>query len=149
MGLSNKLSCEAGNFSHCCNPPRFLPPEVLRLYILMMDPWIGWSDLLSICSSWFIHMQIWDLLVHQPLPYQPVPSPATLPESSPPWLPVSAPPTGLDECFFFNSLVVGLAYNLIFWQFWLFFVFKFFVVLILVVQGGKVYVPMPPSRLEV
>ena len=95
MGLSNKLSCEAGNFSHCCNPPRFLPPEVLRLYILMMDPWIGWSDLLSICFSWFIHMQIWDLLVHQPLPYQPVPSPATLPESSPPWLPISALPTGL------------------------------------------------------
>ena len=25
---------------------------------------------------------------------------------------VSAPPTGLDECFFFNSLVVGLSYFL-------------------------------------
>ena len=40
------------------------------------------------------------------------------------WLPVSAPPTGLDECFFFISLVVGLPYSLIFCQFWLFFVFK-------------------------
>ena len=40
-------------------------------------------------------------------------------------LPVSAPPTGLVECFFFNSLVVGLPYSLIFWQFWLFFVLKF------------------------
>ena len=39
-------------------------------------------------------------------------------------LPVSAPPTGLDECFFFISLVVGLPYSLIFCQFWLFFVFK-------------------------
>ena len=39
-------------------------------------------------------------------------------------LPVSAPPTGLDECVFFNSLVVGLPYSLIFCQFWLFFVFK-------------------------
>ena len=29
-------------------------------------------------------------------------------ESSPPRVPVSAPPTGLDECFFFISLVVGL-----------------------------------------
>ena len=29
-------------------------------------------------------------------------------ESSPPPLPISAPPTGLDECFFFISLVVGL-----------------------------------------
>ena len=30
------------------------------------------------------------------------------PESSPSWLPISTPPTSLDECFFFNSLVVGL-----------------------------------------
>ena len=49
------------------------------------------------------------------------------------WLLVSAPPTGLDECFFFYSLVVGLPYSLIFWQSWLFFVFKFVVVLLLVV----------------
>ena len=48
-------------------------------------------------------------------------------------LPVSAPPAGLDQCFFFNSLVVGLPYSSIFWQFWLFFVFKFVVVLLLVV----------------
>ena len=41
--------------------------------------------------------------------------------------PVFAPPTSLDECFFFNSLVVGLLYSSIFWQFWLFFVFKFVV----------------------
>ena len=34
-------------------------------------------------------------------------------------LPISAPPTSLNECFF-NSLVVGLPYNLIFWQFWSF-----------------------------
>ena len=44
--------------------------------------------------------------------------------SSPPQLPISAPPTGLDECFFFISLVVRLPYSLIFCQFWLFFVFK-------------------------
>ena len=53
---------------------------------------------------------MWDHPVHQPLP-------------------VSAPPTGLDECVFFNSLVVVLPYSLIFWQFWLFFVFKIDVVL--------------------
>ena len=69
-------------------------------------------------------------------------------ESSPLQLPISAPPTGLDECFFFNSLVVGLPYSLIFWQFSLFFVFKF-VVLLLVVRGGKVYLPIPPSWPEV
>ena len=39
-------------------------------------------------------------------------------------LPVSATPTGLDECFFFISLVVGLPCGSIFCQFWLFFVFK-------------------------
>ena len=57
---------------------------------------------------------------------------------SPPQLPVSAPPTGLDECFFFNSLAVRLPYSSIFLQFWLFFLFKFVVVL-LVVQWGKMY----------
>ena len=54
--------------------------------------------------------------VCQPLPCR---------ESSPPWLPVSTPPPGLDECFFFISLVVRLPYSWIFCQFWLFFVFKF------------------------
>ena len=54
------------------------------------------------------------------------------------WLPFSAPPTSLSKCYFFNSLVVGLTYSSIFWQFWLFFVFKF-VVLLLVVWRGKVY----------
>ena len=68
-------------------------------------------------------------------------------KSSLPWLPVSAPPTGLDECFFFKSLVVGLPYSLIFWQFSLFFVFKF--VVLLVVRGSKVNLPTLPSQLEV
>ena len=40
------------------------------------------------------------------------------------WLPISAPPTGLDECFFFIFLVLGLSYSSIFCQSWLFFVFK-------------------------
>ena len=64
---------------------------------------------------------------------------------------LSAPatlPTTLDECFFFNSLVVRLPYNLIFWQFRLFFVFKFVVVLLLVVRGCTVYLSMPPSWSE-
>ena len=47
-------------------------------------------------------------------------------------LPNSAPPTGLDECFF-NSLVVRLPYSSIFCRIWLVFVFKFVVVLLLVV----------------
>ena len=60
-----------------------------------------------------------------------------------------APPTGLNECFFFNSLVVGLPYSSIFCQFWWFFVFKFVVFLLMVVRGGTVCLPMPPSWLEV
>ena len=91
---------------------------------------------------------------------QPVPPPtASLPlvllqpapchESSPPWLPISTPPTSMDEYFFFNSLAVGCPYSLIFWQFWLYFVFKFVVVLLLVVWGGKVYLYMSPSWLEI
>ena len=77
------------------------------------------------------------------LPARLVFHPQTCCESSTPGLPVSAPPTCLYE-YFFNSLVVRLPYNLIFWQFWLFFVFKFVVVL-LFVWGGRVYLPTPPS----
>ena len=64
-------------------------------------------------------------------------------------MPVFTSPTSLDECFFFNSLVVGLLYSSIFCQFWLFFVFKFVVVLVLVVQGGIMCLLMPPSWTEV
>ena len=61
-----------------------------------------------------------------------------------PSCPSPPPPTSLDECFFFNSLVVRLPYSSIFWQFWLIFVFEFVVVLFLVVGRGKVYLLMPP-----
>ena len=44
-------------------------------------------------------------------------------ESSPLRLPISTPPTGLDEYFFFNTLVIRFPHTLIFWQFWLFFLF--------------------------
>ena len=52
------------------------------------------------------------------------PPAATLPRVLSARLPISAPPTGLGECFFFISLVVGLPYNSVFCQFWLFIVFK-------------------------
>ena len=57
--------------------------------------------------------------------------------SSPPQVSVSAPPTHLNEYFLFKSLVVRYPYSLIFWQFWLFFVLRLVVILLLVVQGGK------------
>ena len=52
--------------------------------------------------------------------------------------PISTPPISLDECFFFNSLVVVLLYTLVFLQFWLFFVFKLLVVFLLFVWGHSV-----------
>ena len=68
------------------------------------------------------------LAVALPAPFVPQSAtslgPATSPEFCPTRPPVSAPPTGLDECFFFISLVVGLPCSSIFCQFWLFFVFK-------------------------
>ena len=79
----------------------------------------------------------------------PSPQAATLPQVLTAPLLVSAPPSSLGECFFFNSLVVGLPYSSIFYQFWLFFVFKFVVVNLLIVQGGTVCLPMPPSWPEV
>ena len=62
-------------------------------------------------------------LLHNPPPHW-VCQPPPCCESSLPWLPISTLPTGLDECFFFISLLVRLPYSSIFCQFWLFFVFK-------------------------
>ena len=156
MGLSNELSCEAGSFFCCLNLHRFFHSEVLRFYFPSTEPWVAWSILLPVvrpslsthkcATAWSTSHHLtwcanhpWPTSVLQPLPCC---------KSFPPRLPISALPTDLDECFFFKSLVVGLTYSLIFWQFWLFFVFKF-VVLLLVVQGGKVYLPMSPSWPEV
>ena len=58
------------------------------------------------------------LLVYLDMNVGPLALPAeALPGSSPPQLPVFTSPTGLDECFFFNSLIVGLPYSSIFCQF--------------------------------
>ena len=57
--------------------------------------------------------------------------------SSPPWLCVSAPPTCLDEYGFFKSLVVGLPYSSISWHFWVFFVLRLVVILLMVCRKVK------------
>ena len=51
----------------------------------------------------------------------PSPPAISLPQVLSTQLSMSVSPTGLDECFFFNSLVVRLPYNLIFWQVFFFF----------------------------
>ena len=73
---------------------------------LALEPWFAWSVSLPRFSSQFICMRMLVHPVHQ-LPH--------CLSSSMPWLPISTPPTNLDECFFFNSLVVRLPYSSIFW----------------------------------
>ena len=111
----------------------------------MLKPCVVQSVLLPKCFSWFICMQMWDLPVFQlpPHPLSPVATDFLCILSAP--AACIRPPTSLNEC---SDLGVGLPYSLIFWQVWLFFVFKF-VVLLLVVKGSKLYLPMPPSWPEV
>ena len=134
VGVSKELSYETGSFSHHHNPHNCIQSEVLRLYFPTLELWLHSLS----------HLQLFTNVGSPALPAATIPSPpaTVLPtpvlqlwpccESSPLWLPVSAPPTCLDKCFFFNYLVVGLPYSSIFWQFWLYFVFKFVVVLLLV-----------------
>ena len=95
MGLSNKLSYEAGSFSHRHNPHRILQPEVLKLYF----PHAGILGC-AVCLA--------------PQSFLPVYPHASVGPPYPPadtQLPISSPPTSLHECFFFNSLVVTLSYS--------------------------------------
>ena len=85
MGLSNKLSCEAGSFSHHLSPHRFFQSEDLRLYCPMLEPWVMWSVLLPSCSSPFICTKMWDHLLLQLPPCHKSSLPGCL---SPPLLPV-------------------------------------------------------------
>ena len=125
-----------------------LPPQLPQVFIVRgLGALFSWAGILGcvVCLTSqlfcpiYLHANVGPLVGH-PLPCC---------ESSLSRLPVSAPPTSRDECFFFNSLVVGLPYSSIFWQFWLFFVFKLVVVLLLVVWGGKVYLLMSPYWPEV
>ena len=98
----------------CFAPPPFLPVYLCANVGLQGPPGTTLWGLLAEALPAPLHNPPprW---VHQPLPCR---------KAFPPWLPVSAPPTGLDECFFFISFVVGVSYSSIFCQVWLFFVFK-------------------------
>ena len=150
MGLSNLLSCEAGSFFCLHNPHRFFQPKVLRLSFPVLELWVARSVSLPSCSSRFIcREELWDCPVCQLPPCPSGPPASTLPRVlSALAANLHLPPVWMNF-FFFNSLVVGLPCSSIFCQFWLFFVFKFVVVLLLVEQGGKVYLPILSSWLEV
>ena len=116
MGLSNKLSCETGSFSYCHKPHRFLQPEVFEAFFFCAGT-LGCTVCLA-PQLFLLGCPHVNVGLTRP-PAGPLPCCV----SSVPWLSVSAPPTPLDECFFFNSLVIGLLYSSVFWQFWLFFCF--------------------------
>ena len=141
MGPSIGLSCEAGSFSSCClNPHRCFQSKVLRLYFPTLVPGLqdlspslvvppGLSALECGTTQSAIHR-----LASNPL------HPAVLlrPSYRSGWMFLLY----LLGCwtsiqFDFLSVLV------------LVFVFKFVVVLLLVVQGGTVCLPMPPSWPEV
>ena len=67
MRLSNELS-KAGSFSCHFNPHRLFLSEILRLFSLVLEPWVAWSIWLPSCSSRFICTQMWDHLLQQPPP---------------------------------------------------------------------------------
>ena len=48
-------------------PTDFYSQRFLWLYVPMSEHWVAWSVLPPSFSSWFIHMQMWDCPVHQPL----------------------------------------------------------------------------------
>ena len=124
MCLCNELCCETRNFSHCLNPKGFYSQRFGGFISPHWNPGLQTFSLPS-CSNWFILMQMWD---------RPV---ATLPAWSSRHHLATCPlcPSDQSECFFFGSLVVSLPYNLVFWQFWLF--FKFVVFFLLVCKETK------------
>ena len=123
MRPSNGVSHETGSSPVTTTPTGFLQSEVLRLYFSTLEPWVSGSVSLPSCSSQLICVPMWDHPVNQPVPCW---------GSSLLHLSVSTLPSSLDECFFFNSFVAGLLYSSILGQFWLFFVFKLVINLILV-----------------
>ena len=114
-------------------PMGFIARGFGALYFWHWNPVVAWYVLLLSCSYQYILSGMWDHPVHQPSPCHAASLPLML---------ISAPLTSLDECLFFNSLVVRFPYSLIFWKFWLLLVLKLVVFLLLIVQGSKTYLPI-------
>ena len=101
-------------------PHKCFHSEALRLYFPVLEPWIALSHSsvvppsLSTCKCGTACSASCHLA-------RPGPLATTLPPVLSAQLSIAAPPTGLDECFFFNSLVVRLPHSLIFCEFWFLF----------------------------
>ena len=112
-------------------PTRFCSQRFWGFSLLGWHPGLLSLCLLPSCSSPCICTWMWDLPVCQLLPHLLLHQLSPCLTSSPSHLLASAPPTSLDECFFFNSLVVRLPRHSIFWQFLLVFSFVLFLDLLL------------------
>ena len=127
-------------------PTQVFKTRGFEAFFFTLGPWVAWPVLLPSYSSQFIYKQMWDHLVSQPPPCLPGPPATALLHL------LSAPAVCLCSSYqsgwMFNSLVVGVPCSLIFWQFWLFIVFKLIVILLLVVWGSETFLSMPPSWLE-
>ena len=135
MGLSNALSCEAGSFLIL---PLLQPPQVISVRgFEALFPCAGTLG----CMVCLAPQLFFPVYLHAHVGPPAPPAAASPAQSSRceallsifSTLAACLHPSCLNECFFFNSLVVGLPYSSTFCQFWLFFVFKFVVVLLLVV----------------
>ena len=99
--------------SSTASTPQVFSVRGLRLYFLVLEPWVAQFVLLHSCSSQFICTQVWDCLLCQPLPC--CPSPPLLPV----WMNISLTPCCQVsiQFDFLSVLVVFLFLNLLsfFW----------------------------------
>ena len=139
LWVSKELSCEAGSFFRCClNPTGVFSQRFEALFPLC------WSPGLQVCLAPQLFLPVYP---HMNVGPPSLPAVALLPVLCT-QLPISAPPTGLYECVFFNFLVVRLPYSSIFWNFWLFFVFKLLLSFFWLCKEAAC-LPTPPPWLEV
>ena len=129
VGLSNELSCETGSLSHRHNPHVFTARGFEALF-----PHVGILGC-AVCLTPQLCLPIY---AHRNV------GPPSPPAAAPPGILSTlavhlAAPTGLDECFFINSLVVGLSYSLIFWQIWLFLFLNLFSLFWLCKEANYIY----------
>ena len=139
-------------------PTGFYSQKLWGFIFPMLEPWTAWSVLglgLRAPKEYlliFIHdTWMWDHPFWQHRHRSLTTTASLLPHTtiSPPQFPGSSPPAFLDEYALFKYLVARLPYSSILWQFWLFFVFRLVVILLMVVWRRKACLPMPSSWPEV
>ena len=118
-------SWESWNFFCHSNPHWFLQPEVMGIYLPGVEPWAGWSGLGlgSLTLKVSLPIFICHVCVGPPIPH----------------LQVSAPLTHLDDCGFFNFLVVQLHTPQFSDNYEWYLFCSLFVIFAVGVQGGKLF----------